>query len=169
MTKSIAPVAAAALLVVAVAGCGSSSKKSASTTSTPATSSTSAMPKAAGTSVALRKVSFGKVLVGSNGRTLYLFEKDKGTTSKCTGKCAGVWAPLTTQGQPQAGAGTQAALFGTTKRPDGTTQVTYGGHPLYFYDDDKRPGMTEGEGSKAFGAEWYAVGPTGKKVEKAGS
>jgi predicted lipoprotein with Yx(FWY)xxD motif len=119
--------------------------------------------------VSLTKVSFGKVLVGPNAHTVYLFLKDKGTTSACNGKCAKVWSPLTTSGQPQAGSGLKAALIGTTKRKDGNTQVTYGGHPLYYYEDDKRPGTTNGEGSKEFGAEWYAVGANGKKVEKAGS
>jgi predicted lipoprotein with Yx(FWY)xxD motif len=119
--------------------------------------------------VSLRKVSFGTVLVGSNSHTVYLFMKDTGTTSRCNGKCAKVWAPLTTSGQPQPGSGLKASLFGASKRSDGQMQVTYGGHPLYYYDDDKKPGMTEGEGSKEFGAEWYAVGADGKKVEKNGS
>ena len=67
------------------------------------------------------------------------------------------------------GPGCSGPMFGTTMRKDATTQVTYGKHPLYFYIDDKKPGQTEGEGSKAFGAEWYAVGANGKKVEKKGS
>ncbi|MEA2410326.1 MAG: hypothetical protein QOC77_887, partial [Thermoleophilaceae bacterium] len=87
----------------------------------------------------------------------------------CSGKCASVWAPLQTSGKPQAGAGLKASLLATSKRKDGTTQITYGGHPLYYYEDDKKPGTTKGEGSKEFGAEWYAVGANGKKVEKSGS
>ena len=124
---------------------------------------------ASGTKVSLSKVSFGTVLVGPNSHTVYLFLKDKGTTSQCNGACAKVWAPLTSSGQPQTGAGLKASLLATSKRSDGTMQVTYGGHPLYYYDDDKKPGMTEGEGKKEFGAEWYAVGSDGKKVEKSGS
>jgi predicted lipoprotein with Yx(FWY)xxD motif len=114
-------------------------------------------------------VSFGKVLTGPNGHTVYLFQKDAGTTSKCYRKCARVWAPLTTSGNPRAGRGLKRSLLATSKRKDGMRQVTYGGHPLYYYDDDKKPGTTKGEGSKEFGAEWYAVGANGKKVEKPGS
>jgi predicted lipoprotein with Yx(FWY)xxD motif len=171
---------AAAALALAIGACGSSSKKtsssSASTTPAPAATSTPSTPASSGrqygssgVKVALRKVSFGTVLVGPNSHTVYLFLKDKGTTSQCNGKCAVVWAPLTSSGQPQAGAGLKASLLGTSKRKDGTMQVTYGGHPVYYYDDDKKPGMTEGEGKKEFGAEWYAVGSDGKKVEKNGS
>jgi predicted lipoprotein with Yx(FWY)xxD motif len=171
---------AAAALALAIGACGSSSKKksssSASTTPAPAaqapTSTQASSGKGYGPSgvkVGLQKVSFGSVLVGPNSHTVYLFLKDKGTTSQCNGKCAVVWAPLTTSGQPQAGSGLKSSLLSTSKRKDGTMQVTYGGHPLYYYDDDKKPGMTEGEGKKEFGAEWYAVGSDGKKVEKNGS
>src|SRR3954451_3994045 len=153
---------AAAALALVVTACGSSSKKKTTTT-------TAAAPQAQGATVALRKVSFGTVLVGPNSHTVYMFLKDKGTTSQCNGKCAVAWAPLTTSGQPQAGSGLKASLLGTTKRNDGTMQVTYGGHPIYYYDDDKKPGTTEGEGKKEFGAEWYAVGSDGKKVTKNGS
>jgi predicted lipoprotein with Yx(FWY)xxD motif len=175
--RAIAAVAVA-ILAIAVSACGSS-KKSTSTSSasggaassgaTTPPSSSGAAAKPTGVKVALSKVSFGQVLVGPNAHTVYLFMKDKGTTSECNGKCATVWSPLMTSGQPQAGSGLKASLLGTSKRKDGNTQVTYGGHPLYYYDDDKRPGMTKGEGSKEFGAEWYAVGANGKKVEKKGS
>ena len=169
---------AAAALALVVAACGSSKKTSSSSagttpapaaTSTPSTSSKAYGGSGGGVKVNLRKVSFGTVLVGPNSHTVYLFLKDKGTTSQCNGKCAVVWAPLTTSGQPQAGSGLKSSLLGTSKRNDGTMQVTYGGHPLYYYDDDKKPGMTEGEGKKEFGAEWYAVGSDGKKVEKKGA
>jgi predicted lipoprotein with Yx(FWY)xxD motif len=171
-------VAAVAVVGVATAvgACGNSSKSSSSSssgggaqTSAPSGASTTASAKTNGVKVSLGKVSFGKVLTGPNSHTVYLFLKDKGTTSQCTGKCAMVWSPLTTTGKPQAGAGLTASLLSTSKRKDGTTQVTYGGHPLYYYEDDKKPGTAKGEGSKEFGAEWYAVGANGKKMEKAGS
>jgi predicted lipoprotein with Yx(FWY)xxD motif len=161
-------IVAVAALAVALAACGSSDKKKSSASSATTTSGgAQAKPKSVG--VALRKVSFGKVVVGPDSHTVYLFLKDKGTTSKCNGACAKVWAPLTTTGQPQAGSGLSASMLGSSTRADGTMQVTYGGHPLYYYDDDKRPGMTEGEGKKEFGAEWYAVGADGKKLEEKGS
>ena len=169
-------------LAAAVGGCGGSSGSGTSsgsssggsgagTTSPGASkrSAASAQAAARGVKVSLRKVSFGKVLTGPNGHTVYLFQKDTGKKSQCYGKCAKVWSPLTTSGKPQAGAGLKASLLATSKRRGGARQVTYGGHPLYYYDDDKKPGMTEGEGSKEFGAEWYAVGANGKKVEKPGS
>jgi predicted lipoprotein with Yx(FWY)xxD motif len=108
----------------------------------------------------------GKIVVDGRSRTLYLFEKDKNGKSRCSGECAKNWPPLLTKGKPKAGAGARASKLGTTKRADGTTQVTYGGHPLYtFVADKNKPGSTKGQELDAFGAEWYVVGPNGKKVE----
>ena len=115
--------------------------------------------------VKTRHVSLGTILVDGKSRTLYLFEKDKHGKSACYGACAKVWAPYLTSGKPAAGQGLSSSKIGTTKRTGGATQVTYGGHPLYHYDDDKKPGQTEGEGSKEFGAEWYVVGANGKKID----
>jgi predicted lipoprotein with Yx(FWY)xxD motif len=115
-------------------------------------------------SVALASTKLGKVLVDGNGRTLYLFEADKGTMSKCDGACASAWPPLTTSGKPTAGAGVAAAKLGTAKRPDGTTGVTYAGHPLYTYAGDGAPGQTAGEGLTDYGAPWYALSAAGKTV-----
>ena len=116
--------------------------------------------------VAVGSTSLGRILVNSRGRTLYLFEKDKRGKSGCVGKCAAFWPPLLTSGKPLAAAGAKASLLGTTKRSDGKTQVTYAGHPLYAYVGDSRAGQANGEGSKAFGAEWYVVNAKGKKVDK---
>jgi predicted lipoprotein with Yx(FWY)xxD motif len=118
-----------------------------------------------GAALQVRKGKLGRFVVDSRGMTLYLFEKDKGRTSACYGSCPKVWAPYLTSAKPRAKSGLSAARVGTTKRKDGTTQVTYGGHPLYHYDDDKKPGQTEGEGSKEFGAKWYVVGTNGKKID----
>jgi predicted lipoprotein with Yx(FWY)xxD motif len=119
--------------------------------------------------VAAASTSLGTILVDGSGRTLYLFEKDQGTTSSCYGACAGGWPPDTTNGAPRAGAGVSASLLGTTTRTDGKTKVTYHGHPLYYFAGDRKPGDSNGEGLKAFGAEWYVLSAAGNKVEKEGS
>ena len=113
----------------------------------------------------VRKGKLGRYIVNGKGFTLYLFEKDRHGKSACYTSCAKVWAPLITSGKPTAGTGVAASKVGTTKRTDGRLQATYGGHPLYRYDDDHKAGQTEGEGSKAFGAKWYAVAPSGKKID----
>jgi predicted lipoprotein with Yx(FWY)xxD motif len=158
-------IAAASLAIALVAaGCGgksSSSSKSAS----PSPSQTTA----GGAPIDVRTSKLGSILVDGSGRTLYLFEKDKGTTSSCYGACAAGWPPYTTAGPPHAGRGASASLLGTTTRTDGKTEVTYHGHPLYYYAGDSTAGDTNGQGVEAFGAEWYVVGPAGSKVEGANS
>jgi predicted lipoprotein with Yx(FWY)xxD motif len=96
--------------------------------------------------------------------TLYLFEKDTGMKSTCDGSCAKFWPPVTTTGAAKAGSGLDAGKLGTTARSDGETEVTYNGHPLYYYAGDKQPGDTTGEGLNAFGALWYVLSPVGKEV-----
>jgi predicted lipoprotein with Yx(FWY)xxD motif len=107
----------------------------------------------------------GKILVDSKGNTLYYFLKDKqgGTSSTCSGACAGVWPPYTTSGAPKGQNGAQASKLGTIKRSDGTTEVTYNGWPLYTYTGDSKPGDTNGNDFEQFGAEWYAITPAGTK------
>jgi predicted lipoprotein with Yx(FWY)xxD motif len=107
----------------------------------------------------------GMVLVDSNGMTLYDFHKDKGTTSSCYGPCAGIWPPLLTEGEAQVGNGASASKLGTTERKDGTTQVTYAGHPLYTYVADKKPGEANGNDFSDFGGEWYALQGNGEEPE----
>jgi predicted lipoprotein with Yx(FWY)xxD motif len=119
--------------------------------------------------VGVRSTSLGKILVNGKGVTLYLFEKDKKGKSACSGACATAWPPLLTKGKPRASGGAVASKLGTTKRSDGTTQVTYNRHPLYtFFKDANKPGRTTGEGVDAFGAEWYVVGTKGSAIEKSG-
>ena len=108
--------------------------------------------------------SLGAILVDSKARTVYLFEKDTGPKSTCSGACATEWPPVTTSGKPSAGPGVTAAMLGTTKRSDGTTQVTYNGHPLYLFEADQKPGDATGQHVDAFGAEWYVLSPAGNKV-----
>ena len=120
--------------------------------------------------VGVRNTKLGKILVNGKGVTLYLFMKDKNGKSACSGACAKAWPPLLTKGRAQAAGGASAAKLGTTRRSDGTTQVTYIGHPLYtFVMDNNKPSSTTGQGSKAFGAEWYVLGANGNKIEKASS
>jgi predicted lipoprotein with Yx(FWY)xxD motif len=114
--------------------------------------------------VQTRKTALGEVLTDGRGRTLYLFEADQGATSSCYGQCATFWPPLLTTGRPRAGAGSEAALLGTTRRKDDRLQVTYHGHPLYYFLKDTKTGQTTGEGVDGFGAEWYAMNGAGVKI-----
>ncbi|MFI6566144.1 hypothetical protein [Streptomyces sp. NPDC050534] len=108
----------------------------------------------------------GTILVDGKGRTLYLFEADKSTTSTCNGSCAAAWPPLLTSGTPSTGGSAQSKLVGTSKRSDGTTQVTYHGHPVYGYAGDSKPGDTNGQALNQFGAAWYVLDAGGNKVDK---
>ena len=121
---------------------------------------------AAGTTVKVEKTKIGKLIANSKGLTLYMFRADKGPTSACYGACAKFWPPLTTVGKPVAGPGVKASLLSTAKRKDGKLQVLYKGHLLYTFAEDKKVGDTKGEGSKAFGAQWYALTPTGVVIDK---
>jgi predicted lipoprotein with Yx(FWY)xxD motif len=118
----------------------------------------------AGPTVALAASKFGNILVDSRGRTLYDFVADKTTTSTCYGACASLWPPLTVSAPLKPGPNVTASLLGTTKRTDGTTEVTYNGHPLYYYAGDTKPGQTTGQDINQFGALWYVLTRTGKEV-----
>ena len=143
------------IAVLAVAACGGSP--------TSASTSPSASAQTATVAVAAN-AKLGQILVDGNGRTLYLFKADKGMSSTCYGSCATYWPPILTSGQPQAGSGVNGSLLGTTKRSDGTTEVTYSGHPLYYVVTDHNPGDATGQGVDNFGAVWDVVGPDGKPI-----
>ena len=115
--------------------------------------------------VSVRKTKLGTVLVDRQGRTLYVFLKDKHGKSACAGSCAKFWPPLLTNGKPKAAKGVQSKLLGTTVRKSGS-QVTYDGHPLYLYAGDKKAGQTSGQGSNTFGARWYVLAPSGHEITK---
>jgi predicted lipoprotein with Yx(FWY)xxD motif len=115
--------------------------------------------------VSVRKTKLGTILVDRQGRSLYLFLKDKHDKSACAGSCAKFWPPLLTNGKPRAGKGVQSKLLGTTVRKSGS-QVTYDGHPLYLYAGDKKAGQTSGQGSTTFGALWYVLAPSGHEITK---
>ncbi|HEU5253278.1 MAG TPA: hypothetical protein VFU16_08155 [Solirubrobacterales bacterium] len=107
----------------------------------------------------------GTVLVDSQGLTLYDFHKDKGGVSSCYDACAAAWPPLLTDGDPQAQGAADRSLLGTTKRKDGSVQVTYNDWPLYTYAGDQAPGEANGNDIDQFGAEWYALQPSGQEPE----
>jgi predicted lipoprotein with Yx(FWY)xxD motif len=166
MKRSIFLLPVSIAAVFAAAGCGGGSSGS-QTGSTATPASSPAAKTATANTVAVRKTDLGRILVDAQGRTLYLFEKDKNGQSACSGPCAGAWPPLT--GTVTAGTGAVAKMLGTTARSDGAKQATYAGHPLYLYEGDSAPSQTHGEGLDDFGAEWYVLAPSGKKVAEEGS
>ena len=121
---------------------------------------------AGGAKLAIGKTTLGRILVDSRGITLYDFPPDKGTTSVCYSACAALWPPLLTHGKPVAGTGVHAALLGTTKLKDGKLEVTYNGHPLYYWVGDHKPGQTTGQGLKQFGGPWWVLTPAGKEIHR---
>jgi predicted lipoprotein with Yx(FWY)xxD motif len=105
--------------------------------------------------------SLGSMLVDSKGMTLYIFTQDSPNTSSCYGSCASYWPPLLTNGAPLAGAGVTAGMLGTTKRTDGSMQVTYNGWPLYYFIKDKAAGDTTGQNVQG---SWFVINPSGNSV-----
>jgi predicted lipoprotein with Yx(FWY)xxD motif len=148
------------LVALVAAGCGSSGGSSTATAKAGGGSSAT---------VSVANTGLGKILVDSQGRTLYLFAKDSGTKSTCSGGCAAAWPPLRASGKPTVGSGATASLIGTTPRSDGKPQVTYDGHPLYGYQGDSKAGDTNGQGITGFGAAWYVLSPTGNEITTAPS
>ena len=156
----IAGAIAVPLVALGVAACGGSGGSGATAASPPQTTASGHSATVDTATVG----SLGTVLVDSQGRTLYLFQKDSGTKSTCFGACASAWPPLRATGKPTAGGGANASMLGTTPRSDGKPQVTYNGHPLYLFAGDQKPGDANGQGTNAFGALWYVVSPAGTQV-----
>ena len=155
---------AAAVIVLLTAACGSSSPSTAAASPSPSAAAASPSPSAPATAATIKVATdpkLGKILVDGNGMTVYLFVQDTGKTSTCYTSCAKFWPPVLTTGAPQAGTGAQASLLGTTARTDGTTEVTYAGHPLYYFANDKKPGDTTGQGVNGFGGLWWVLTPAG--------
>jgi predicted lipoprotein with Yx(FWY)xxD motif len=142
-------VAVIAVIVLAVGGGSARSRQS---------------PAAAGSAVSVRSTSLGKTLVDANGRTLYLFEGDKANVSALSSAGLAVWPRFTAAGTVKAGNGAQGGKIGTLTGPGGIRQVTYGGHPLYYYVGDSKPGSTRGQNLNEFGALWYVLAPGGNAV-----
>jgi predicted lipoprotein with Yx(FWY)xxD motif len=159
LIKHLAAATAIAAAAAALAACGGN----AATASTKTPSGVTATVGFASTG------NLGKILVDAKGDTVYLFRKDTGPTSACTGACAAAWPPLLATGKPTVASGLAAAKVGTTRRSDGRSQVTYAGHPLYRYQGDSQPGQAGGQGLNAFGASWFVLSSSGAAVTKGGS
>jgi predicted lipoprotein with Yx(FWY)xxD motif len=126
-----------------------------------------AVARSTAATVTTHQGKLGKMLAGRNGHTLYLFTHDRSAKSSCYKTCAATWQPDLTHARPvaAAGSGVNAQLLGTTRRMNGTLQVTYKGHPLYFFTGDKKPGSMHGENINAFGGHWYAVSTKGAAIK----
>ncbi len=166
---------AAALLGLAmlVAACGSSSSSSSATASSAAASvapsSSSSSASAGGVAISTAKGSDGTYLIGASGRALYLWVADAHGKSSCGGQCAKVWPPVIATTTPAVSGGVNASDLGTITRSDGSKQVTYMGHPLYYFIADTGPGKLKGQGSNSFGAKWWLVAPSGAAITAGGS
>ena len=163
----VAGIAAAMLL----AACGSSSSGTSPSGygSAPASTGSSSTLSSSGLVIRTAHVASGAYMTGISGRALYLFEADKHGQSACLGACASAWPPVIARATPGTSGAVQVSMLGTITRSDGKKQVTYHGHPLYYFSGDPSSGTTTGQGSTAFGARWWLVAPTGAAVTKAAS
>lgn len=153
---AVAVVVVAAVIVVVGATSGASTRKTAHTI-------------AAGSAISLKQTALGHTLVDATGRTLYLFAGDKPNVSTLPSAGKAVWPPFTATIHPRAMSGALAARIGTVTNGRGNAQITYGGHPLYYYVGDRGPGQTQGQGLNQFGALWYVLAANGNAVTSAPS
>jgi predicted lipoprotein with Yx(FWY)xxD motif len=162
--KLAAPLAVALL---AAAACSSSASSSGSGSSSTSPSGGASAASGSSTVITTKTSSGGSFLTNSAGRSIYLFMADSTGKSACSGACAAAWPPVIAAGQPTAAGGAQASDLGTITRTDGTKQVTYNGHPLYYFEGDTGPGTDKGQGLNGFGALWYLVAPSGSSITTA--
>jgi predicted lipoprotein with Yx(FWY)xxD motif len=114
--------------------------------------------------VTVKASSFGRILFDGRGYVLYAFTRDSRAKSACSGACARAWPPYIVKSRPRPGAGVVARRLGTTKRADGSLQVTYAGRPLYYYVGDRKPGQILCQNVTEFGGVWRVVRPSGRLV-----
>ena len=153
---------ASALLATACSSAAASPSSAPAAGSSAAGSSASA--STTGTVISTQAGSAGGVLAAGSGRAVYLWAKDGMNMSACTGACAAAWPPVPANGTLTATGGAKASDLGTITRSDGTKQVTYDGHPLYYFVGDSAAGQTNGQGSDNFGAKWWLVGASGAEI-----
>jgi len=155
------PVAAG--LLAAACGSAVSQTSGSQTSGAQPAGSHPASAKTSATMIASHSGSGGTFLTDS-GRSVYLWVADGMNKSNCSGACAGAWPPVMATGKLTASGGVKPSDLGTIARSGGGKQVTYNGHPLYFFAGDSGPGQTNGQGSDSFGAKWWLVAPSGMKV-----
>lgn len=155
LARATAVLAAVLTLATACSSSGGAGPSSGGSSSTSAAASAGQLAEI--------KVTGGH-LTDATGRTIYLWVADKGSSSTCSGSCATVWPPVVTAGAPTAGSGAVAADLSTTTRSNGTIQVTYKGHPLYYFEGDMAPGAAVGQGSDSFGAKWWELTAAGSAI-----
>jgi len=158
-----APLAVALLAAAACSSSSSSAAAPATSAATPAGSASSA----SSTVITTKSSTGGTFLTNGAGRAVYLFVADTSDKSTCSGACASAWPPVIAAGQPTAAGSAQATDLGTITRSDGTKQVTYDGHPLYYFVGDTGPGTDKGQGVDGFGAKWWLVAPSGSSITTA--
>ena len=157
------PVAAALL----AAACSNSSTTGSAASSASAAGSAPASASTAGTVIKTAAGSTGAFLTDKSGRAVYLWVKDGKNMSACSGACAGAWPPVTATGTVTASGSVKASDLSTITRSDGTKQVTYDGHPLYYFSGDSGAGQATGQGNDGFGAKWWLVSPSGAQITSA--
>jgi predicted lipoprotein with Yx(FWY)xxD motif len=150
--------AAIALAAVVAAGCGSDQQDKAAPVS-----KTKPEP-ARGTYLKVRKTRYGRILTDGTGRALYLFEKEDSKRPECYGACAKAWPPFYARGKLKAGTGVKQSRIGVTIRREKRTQVTYNGHPLYYYVSDRAPGQVTCQNVSEYGGKWLVVSPSGVAI-----
>jgi predicted lipoprotein with Yx(FWY)xxD motif len=150
--------------VLAAAACGSAAASPSAPASSAPAGGSSASASTTGTVITTHAGSAGAFLTAGSGRTVYLWAKDGMNMSACSGACASAWPPVLATGQLTATGGAKASDLGTITRSDGTKQVTYDGHPLYYFVGDSAAGQTNGQASDNFGAKWWLVAPSGAKI-----
>jgi predicted lipoprotein with Yx(FWY)xxD motif len=169
LTRRASLLVGLAAAAVLAAACGSSGSGSSGGSSAPASGAAGAPPSAAPTArpaaMTTHSTKLGAVVAGPDGRTVYVFEADKSTSSSCYGACAANWPAVMTTGDPIATGAAKSTLLGTTQRKDGSTQVTYAGRPVYYFVGDKSEADVRGQGLNAFGGSWYVISPDGNKID----
>lgn len=152
------------VLLVACGSPATSVPASPSLSAPAAVTTPSPLPSSQPASLSIASSRYGKIIVDSSGRTLYLFDAERSTEPKCYGPCAAAWPPLSTATAPVSGSDLSQGLIATALRSDGSLQVTYNGHPLYYYVGDRAPGEIKCQAVFEYGGGWYVLDAQGNKI-----